>query len=164
MVDKSVDQVEKNVSASFGYVKKDMLMVNDAISNLHDKIQHLSMNQAMLVEKVMQLEKSLSEKSSKSKAKAKTSASNSELEFYDVKSKESFKTSDYKIKTIKGRKFAVAFSPAGNKSFRIMGGPSSASRQRSRSSSAGSKVAKKVKSKKTSRTPKKVIKETVLYE
>jgi hypothetical protein len=151
MVDKSMDQVEKNVSASFGYVKKDMLMVNDAISNLHDKIQHLSMNQAMLLEKVMQLEKSLSGKGSKSKVKGK-SLEGSELEFYDVKTKESFTTSDYKVKTIKGKRFAVAFSPAGNKSFRIMGGKPSKK-----------KVSKVVK-KKTSRSPKKVIKETVLYE
>lgn len=150
--EKSIDQVEKNVSASFGYVKKDILMVNDAISDLHDKIQHLSMNQAMLLEKFVQLEKSLSEKGSKSKTKAKTAVTSSELEFYDVKTRESFKTSDYKIKTIKGKRFAVAFSPAGNKAFRIISGKPSKK-----------KVSKVVK-KKTSKTPKKVIKETVLYE
>jgi hypothetical protein len=155
MVEKSVDQVEKNVSASFGYVKKDILMVNDAISDLHDKIQHLSMNQAMLLEKFAQLEKSVSGKGSKVKAKAKAVVSDSELEFYDVKTRESFKTADYKIKTIKGKKFAVAFSPAGNKAFRIMGGSSK---------KKASKV-KKVKIKKSKfLSPKKVIKETVLYE
>ena len=41
-----------------------------------------------------------------------------ELEFYDVKSKEKFKSSDYRIeekktKTNKTRKFAVAKSPSG---------------------------------------------------
>lgn len=150
MVVKSLSQVERNVSASFGYVKKDILMVNDAISNLHDQIQHISMNQAMLLEKFVQLEKTLS---GKNKKKA-----NKVLSFYDVKAKESFKTSDYKIKRIKGRKFAIARSPSGNKSFRIMGGKVKAK-----------KVVKKVKktakkAKKTvSRTPRKVIKETVLY-
>lgn len=151
-MDKSIDQVEKNVSASFGYVKKDILMVNDAISNLHDKIQHLSMNQAMLLEKFVQLEKSLSGKGSKSKVVAKSDSSSSELEFYDVKTKESFTTSDYKIKAIKGKKFAVAFSPAGNKAFKIIGGKV-----------ASKKVSKSTKKQKGP-SPKKIVKETVLYE
>ena len=48
----SAEQIEKNVSASFGYVKKDMLMLNDALSDVHDKIQHLSMNNAALLDEV----------------------------------------------------------------------------------------------------------------
>ncbi|MCH7850613.1 MAG: hypothetical protein IH845_03150 [Nanoarchaeota archaeon] len=48
-------QIEKNVSASFAYVKKDMLMLNDAFSDLHDKVQHLSMNHAMLLEEIGKL-------------------------------------------------------------------------------------------------------------
>jgi predicted flap endonuclease-1-like 5' DNA nuclease len=51
----SADQVEKNVSASFGYVKKDMLMLNDALSDVHDKIQHLSMNNAALLDEIRKL-------------------------------------------------------------------------------------------------------------
>ncbi len=39
----------RNISASFGYVKKDMLMLNDVFSDLHDKVQHLSLNHAMLL-------------------------------------------------------------------------------------------------------------------
>ena len=58
-MEKSVQQVEKNVSASFGYVKKDMLMLNDAFSDIHDKIQHLSMNHATLLEEVERLRKEL---------------------------------------------------------------------------------------------------------
>ena len=54
-MEKSVDQVEKNVSASFAYVKKDMLMLNDAFSDLHDKMQHLSLNHAMLLEEIGKL-------------------------------------------------------------------------------------------------------------
>jgi hypothetical protein len=154
MEDKSVSQVEKNVSASFGYVKKDMLMVNDAISNLHDKIQHLSMNQAMLLEKFVQLEKSLG-----NKKVSRSDVSNKELEFYDLKKKESFKTTDYKIKTVNGRKFAVAFSPAGNKSFRILG----ASKKKVKKDTK-KKSGKKITKKKISKTPKKVVTETVLYE
>jgi len=46
---KTLSQVEKNVQASFGYVKKDLLMINDAISDIHDKIQHLSLNHAALL-------------------------------------------------------------------------------------------------------------------
>jgi len=55
-MEKSIEQIEKNVSASFGYVKKDMLMLNDAISDIHDKIQHLSLNHAALMEKISKME------------------------------------------------------------------------------------------------------------
>lgn len=48
-------QIEKNISASFAYVKKDMLMLNDAFSDLHDKVQHLSMNHAVLLEEIGRL-------------------------------------------------------------------------------------------------------------
>jgi hypothetical protein len=36
-----------------------------------------------------------------------------ELEFYDVKAKNKFKTADYDIREKKGRHFAVAKSPSG---------------------------------------------------
>lgn len=61
-MEKTADQIEKNVSASFGYVKKDMLMLNDAFSDLHDKVQHLSLNHAMLLEEITKLRKELTEK------------------------------------------------------------------------------------------------------
>ena len=51
-MEKSTQQIEKNVSASFAYVKKDMLMLNDAFSDIHDKVQHLSLNHAMLLEEI----------------------------------------------------------------------------------------------------------------
>ncbi len=54
-MEKSVKQIEKNISASFGYVKKDMLMLNDAFSDIHDKIQHLSLNHATLLEEIEKL-------------------------------------------------------------------------------------------------------------
>ncbi len=54
-MEKSIDQMKKNVSASFGYVKKDMLMLNDAFSDIHDKIQHLSINHATLLEEIEKL-------------------------------------------------------------------------------------------------------------
>ena len=73
----SIEQVEKNTSASFGYVKKDMLMLNDAFSDLHDKMQHLSMNHAMLLEEIGKLKKELAiatgKESKTSKKKATTS-------------------------------------------------------------------------------------------
>jgi len=56
-MEKTATQVEKNVSASFGYVKKDMLMLNDAFSDLHEKVQHLSLNHAMLLEEIGRLRK-----------------------------------------------------------------------------------------------------------
>jgi len=54
-MEKTLDQIEKNVSASFSYVKKDMLMLNDAFSDLHDKVQHLSLNHATILEEVEKL-------------------------------------------------------------------------------------------------------------
>ncbi|MAG39367.1 hypothetical protein CMI41_00150 [Candidatus Pacearchaeota archaeon] len=39
---KSNSQLEKNTTASFAYVKKDILMLNDAFSDLFDKMQKLS--------------------------------------------------------------------------------------------------------------------------
>jgi hypothetical protein len=58
-MEKSTNQVEKNVAASFAYVKKDMLMLNDAFSDLHDKVQHLSLNHAMLLEQITKLKAQL---------------------------------------------------------------------------------------------------------
>ena len=55
-MEKTAMQVEKNVSASFGYVKKDMLMLNDAFSDLYEKVQELSLNYSVLLEKVEKLQ------------------------------------------------------------------------------------------------------------
>lgn len=66
MVIQSIEQLEKNVSASFGYVKKDLLMLNDAISDINDRIQHLSLNHAALLEKLQKIdEKVLAKKEGK---------------------------------------------------------------------------------------------------
>jgi len=59
-MEKSTNQIEKNVSASFAYVKKDMLMLNDAFSDIHDKVQHLSLNHATLLEEIGRLRAQLS--------------------------------------------------------------------------------------------------------
>ena len=44
-----------------------------------------------------------------------------ELSFYDVKGKEKFNSSNYKIVVKKGRRFAVAKAPSGIDAYRIMG-------------------------------------------
>jgi len=75
-MEKSVDQVEKNVSASFAYVKKDMLMLNDAFSDLHDKMQHLSLNHAMLLEQIGKLRDRISKKVGEKKVGKKEVAMN----------------------------------------------------------------------------------------
>jgi predicted nucleic acid-binding Zn-ribbon protein len=72
----TLNQLEKNLGVSFSYVKKDLLSVNDMVSDLHDKIQHLSLNQALLLEKVTKLESKLTEKTTSKKkipSKNKTS-------------------------------------------------------------------------------------------
>jgi len=43
------------------------------------------------------------------------------LKFYDLRKRKSFMTDKYKIVNKKGRKFAVATSPSGVTSYRIMG-------------------------------------------
>ena len=48
----TINQVEKNTQASFGYVKKDLLMLNDTVSDIQTKINHLSMNHAALMEQI----------------------------------------------------------------------------------------------------------------
>jgi len=149
-MEKSVNQVEKNVSASFGYVKKDMLMLNDAFSDLHDKVQHLSLNHAMLLEEITKLRNSLT--------KEKPTPKQPILEFYDVKSKSIFKTSDYKIVKKSGKKFAVTIGPEKTECYRAMGN----------SKTTKKKVAKKTPVKKTpakkkTAVKKKVVKETITY-
>lgn len=73
-MEKTIDQIERNMSASFGYVKKDMLMLNDAFSDMHDKIQHLSLNHAVLLGEVEKLRSEvlgMSKKSTKKKVATK---------------------------------------------------------------------------------------------
>jgi len=70
-MEKSTQQIEKNVSASFAYVKKDMLMLNDAFSDLHDKMQHLSLNHAMLLEEIGKIRAEIAGKKPKKKTSTK---------------------------------------------------------------------------------------------
>ena len=42
MTNKTTKQLELNTTASFAYVKKDILMLNDAFSDLFDKMQKLA--------------------------------------------------------------------------------------------------------------------------
>jgi len=44
-----------------------------------------------------------------------------ELNFYDMKAKKKFKSSNYKIVTKSGRRFAIAKGPSGNDCYRIVG-------------------------------------------
>jgi regulator of replication initiation timing len=70
-MEKTLNQLEKNISASFGYVKKDMLMLNDAFSDINDKIQHLSLNHAALLGEIEKLRSKLTEKKPAKKSKKK---------------------------------------------------------------------------------------------
>jgi len=74
---KTLSQFEKNVGVSFSYVKKDILSVNDSVSDLHDQMQHLSLNQAMLLEKLAKLEQRLTAKKSARKAAKKVAKKSS---------------------------------------------------------------------------------------
>ena len=57
---KSTSQLEKNTTASFAYVKKDILMLNDAFSDLFNKMQGLA-------GRVEDIEEKLTKKVSKKK-------------------------------------------------------------------------------------------------
>ncbi len=71
-MEKSTKQIERDVSASFAYVKKDMLMLNDAFSDIHDKVQHLNMNHATLLGEIEKLREEISNTSKKKKTTKKT--------------------------------------------------------------------------------------------
>jgi hypothetical protein len=77
-MEKTVEQLEKNVSASFGYVKKDMMMLNDAFSDLNDKIQHLSLNHATLLQQIEDLRRALEGKKPVKKKAVKKKAKKEE--------------------------------------------------------------------------------------
>jgi hypothetical protein len=57
-----IKKLKESLGVSFSYVKKDMLLVNDSLTELYDKIQHLSMNHASLLGKIANLEKQVAEK------------------------------------------------------------------------------------------------------
>ncbi len=118
MVVQSVNQLEKNVSASFGYVKKDLLMLNDALSDINDKIQHLSLNHAALLEKLQEVSNKLNAKKEVKKVVRKNVKK--EIDFYDLKTKKRFKTNKYAFRTKAGKRFAVATSPSGVAAWRIL--------------------------------------------
>ena len=86
-MEKSTKQIEKNVSASFAYVKKDMLMLNDAFSDIHDKVQHLSLNHAMLLEEIGKIRAEIAGKkpTKKKVAKKKSTAKKKPAKKKDVK-------------------------------------------------------------------------------
>ena len=100
---KSVEEIEKNVSASFGYVKKDMLMLNDAISEVHDKIQHLSLNHASLLEQLQRIENAVVKDEKKLRKVAKTAKKKPKAKKKAVKKnkakKKSVKNSPKKVVT-----------------------------------------------------------------
>ena len=66
MTDKSLSQLEKNTTASFAYVKKDILMLNDAFSDLFDKLQKLA-NRLEAVEEKLPKKKTVKKKKAKRK-------------------------------------------------------------------------------------------------
>lgn len=48
-------------------------------------------------------------------------AEKEELQFYDVKGKQKFKSKEYRIETRGGRRFAVAKAPSGIEAWRVLG-------------------------------------------
>lgn len=58
-MEKTVNQVEKNVSASFGYVKKDILMLNDSYMNLQNAINQLTTSYNFLEDEIKKIRKDL---------------------------------------------------------------------------------------------------------
>lgn len=71
---KQKSQVEKNVSTSFGYVKKDILMLNDNLSELHNKFQQFLSQYEILLDEIKELKASLNKKPTKKAPTKKTTA------------------------------------------------------------------------------------------
>ena len=59
-MEKSVRTVEINTSASFGYVKKDILMLNDSFSDLHDKFEKLLVEYDKVLDELKKIKKDVS--------------------------------------------------------------------------------------------------------
>ena len=68
-MEKTSKQFENNVTASFAYVKKDILMLNDSFSDLFERVAHLISNQSRLTEEIASLKKTVDTLSSKKVAK-----------------------------------------------------------------------------------------------
>lgn len=64
-------QIEQNLKLSFSYVKKDLMRVNEQIESLNEKIQHISMNHASLLDELVKIEKKIVAKKQPAKKKAK---------------------------------------------------------------------------------------------
>jgi uncharacterized small protein (DUF1192 family) len=54
-MERTQSKFENNVTASFAYVKKDILMLNDSFSEIFERVAHLISNQAMLSEEIASL-------------------------------------------------------------------------------------------------------------
>ena len=74
MAVQSLNQFEKNVGVSFSYVKKDLLMANDAIGDLKTEVQHLSLNQASLLGEISFLKREINDLRDEVKKKASSSS------------------------------------------------------------------------------------------
>ncbi|MEM4182119.1 MAG: hypothetical protein QXX68_03165 [Candidatus Pacearchaeota archaeon] len=54
---KSIDSLERNVFMSFHHAKRDIYQLRSSIEELNKKIQHITLNQAALLEKLSQIER-----------------------------------------------------------------------------------------------------------
>jgi len=63
----SINIIEKNVQSSFGYVKKDLLKLNDIVSSMQDELKHLSLNHATLLAEIIELKRQLRDMGESSK-------------------------------------------------------------------------------------------------
>jgi predicted flap endonuclease-1-like 5' DNA nuclease len=177
-MEKSTSQIEKNVSASFGYVKKDMLMLNDAFSDMHDKIQHLSLNHATLLAEVERLRAQIAGKKKVVKKTVKKKDDLTKIEGIGpaiskllVKNKiTNFKklseTKTDKLKEILGTKFQMHNPATWDKQAKLASQEKWEELGKLQAKLNGGIVVKKVSTKKPSKKPtvKKVVKETVTYE
>lgn len=65
-----LSKFEENIKNSFSYVKKDLIKVNEQINHLHEKIQHLSLNNASLLGEMQRLESEIARLRMQKPAKA----------------------------------------------------------------------------------------------
>ncbi|MEM4719801.1 MAG: hypothetical protein QXG18_02995 [Candidatus Pacearchaeota archaeon] len=65
----NLENIERKISLSFHYVKKDILRLNDNLQDLTKKIQHLSLNHASLLGRISKLENKLRKRRKKKKVR-----------------------------------------------------------------------------------------------
>ena len=101
-MEKSLNQVEKNVTASFAYVKKDILMLNDSYTKMQDAITQLANSYKVLADELKSLKADLKKPAAKKAKKAKATTTKKSKTKAKPKKKTAKKNTSDKLTLIEG--------------------------------------------------------------